>query len=48
MLIVRSIDSIMLQMFFVTWIIVVGNGVADLDFRNVYIVVPPHGGIILI
>ena len=29
-------------------IIVVGNGVADLDFRNVYIVVPPDGGVILI
>jgi hypothetical protein len=29
-------------------IIVVGNGVADLDFRNVYIVVPPTGGVILI
>ena len=29
-------------------IIVVGNGVADLDFRNVYIVVPPEGGVILI
>ncbi len=29
-------------------IIVVGNGVADLDFRNVYIVVPPEGGPILI
>jgi len=29
-------------------IIVVGNGVADLDFRNVYIVVPPMGGVILI
>jgi hypothetical protein len=29
-------------------IIVVGNGVADLDERNVYIVVPPEGGTILI
>ncbi len=29
-------------------IIVVGNGVADLDSRNVYIVVPPEGGTILI
>jgi len=29
-------------------IIVVGNGVADLDFRNVYIVVPPTGGVILL
>jgi hypothetical protein len=29
-------------------IIVVGNGVADLDARNVYIVVPPEGGTILI
>ena len=29
-------------------IIVVGNGVADLDARNVYIVVPPDGGTILI
>ena len=29
-------------------IVVVGNGVADLDFRNVYIVVPPEGGVILI
>jgi hypothetical protein len=29
-------------------IIVVGNGVADLDARNVYIVVPPEGGVILI
>jgi len=29
-------------------IIVVGNGVADLDSRNVYIVVPPEGGIIFI
>jgi len=29
-------------------IIVVGNGVADLDFRNVYIVVPPEGGPILL
>jgi hypothetical protein len=29
-------------------IIVVGNGVADLDFRNVYIVVPPEGGVILL
>lgn len=29
-------------------IIVVGNGVADLDSRNVYIIVPPDGGTILI
>lgn len=29
-------------------IIVVGNGVADLDARNVYIIVPPEGGTILI
>ncbi len=29
-------------------IIVVGNGVADLDSRNVYILVPPEGGVILI
>ncbi len=29
-------------------IIVVGNGVADLDSRNVYILVPPDGGTILI
>ncbi len=29
-------------------IIVVGNGVADLSARNVYIVVPPEGGTILI
>ena len=29
-------------------IIVVGNGVADLDMRNVYIIVPPEGGTILI
>ncbi|MEM9067309.1 MAG: hypothetical protein AAGE52_02345 [Myxococcota bacterium] len=29
-------------------IIVVGNGVADLDSRNVYIVVPPDGVVILI
>jgi hypothetical protein len=29
-------------------IIVVGNGVADLDSRNVYIIVPPDGGVILI
>jgi hypothetical protein len=29
-------------------IIVVGNGVADLDSRNVYIVVPPEGGVIII
>ena len=29
-------------------IIVVGNGVADLDARNVYIVVPPDGVVILI
>jgi len=29
-------------------IIVVGNGVADLDSRNVYIVVPPEGGTVLI
>ncbi len=29
-------------------IIVVGNGVADLDARNVYIVVPPEGGIVFI
>ncbi len=29
-------------------IIVVGNGVADLDARNVYIVVPPEGGVVLI
>ncbi len=29
-------------------IIVVGNGVADLDSRNVYIIVPPVGGTILI
>ncbi len=29
-------------------IIVVGNGVADLDARNVYIIVPPEGGIIFI
>lgn len=29
-------------------IIVVGNGVTDLDSRNVYIVVPPEGGTILI
>ena len=29
-------------------IIVVGNGVADLDRRNVYIIVPPEGGTILI
>ncbi len=29
-------------------IIVVGNGVADLDARNVYIIVPPDGGTILI
>ena len=29
-------------------IIVVGNGVADLDSRNVYIIVPPEGGTILI
>ena len=29
-------------------IVVVGNGVADLDARNVYIVVPPFGGDIII
>lgn len=29
-------------------IIVVGNGVATLDSRNVYIVVPPEGGVVLI
>ncbi len=29
-------------------IVVVGNGVADLDSRNVYIVVPPEGGIVFI
>jgi hypothetical protein len=29
-------------------IIVIGNGVADLDSRNVYIVVPPEGGVVLI
>jgi hypothetical protein len=29
-------------------IVVVGNGVADLDSRNVYIVVPPDGGTILL
>ena len=29
-------------------IIVVGNGVADLDSRNVYIVVPPEGGVVLL
>jgi hypothetical protein len=29
-------------------IVVVGNGVADLDERNVYIVVPPDGGVVLI
>ena len=29
-------------------IIVVGNGVTDLDSRNVYIIVPPEGGTILI
>ncbi|MEM1416059.1 MAG: hypothetical protein AAGH15_14220 [Myxococcota bacterium] len=29
-------------------IVVVGNGVADLDSRNVYVVVPPEGTIILI
>jgi hypothetical protein len=29
-------------------IIVVGNGVADLDSRNVYILVPPEGGTVLI
>ena len=29
-------------------IFVVGNGVADLDSREVYIVVPPEGGVILI
>jgi len=29
-------------------IIVVGNGVADLDARNVYIIVPPEGGTVLI
>lgn len=29
-------------------IIVVGNGVTDLDSRNVYIVVPPEGSVILI
>lgn len=29
-------------------IIVVGNGVADLDSRNVYIIVPPEGGTVLI
>jgi hypothetical protein len=29
-------------------IIVIGNGVADLDSRNVYIIVPPEGGIIFI
>jgi hypothetical protein len=29
-------------------IIVVGNGVADLDSRNVYIVVPPEGAVVLI
>lgn len=29
-------------------IIVVGNGVADLDSRNVYIVVPPVGGVVVI
>jgi hypothetical protein len=29
-------------------IIVVGNGVATLDMRNVYIVVPPEGGTVLI
>ncbi len=29
-------------------IIVVGNGVADLDARNVYIVVPPEGAVVLI
>jgi hypothetical protein len=29
-------------------IIVVGNGVATLDSRNVYIIVPPEGGTVLI
>jgi hypothetical protein len=29
-------------------IIVVGNGVADLDERDVYIIVPPEGGTVLI
>ena len=29
-------------------ILVVGNGVADLDARNVYIIVPPDGAIVLI
>ncbi|MDH5492402.1 MAG: hypothetical protein OEY14_10660, partial [Myxococcales bacterium] len=29
-------------------IVVVGNGVATLDTRNVYIVVPPEGGTVLI
>ncbi len=29
-------------------IVVVGNGVADLDARNVYIIVPPEGGIVFI
>jgi len=29
-------------------IFVVGNGVADLDSREVYIVVPPEGGVVLI
>ena len=29
-------------------IIVVGNGVADLDARNVYIIVPPEGAVVLI
>ena len=33
---------------FTAKIIVVGNGVADLDSRNVYIVVPPFGGEIII
>jgi hypothetical protein len=29
-------------------IVVVGNGVARLDERMVYIIVPPEGGVILI
>jgi hypothetical protein len=29
-------------------IVVVGNGVADLDVRNVYVIVPPEGGVVLI
>ncbi len=35
-------------LIFKALIVVVGNGVADLDSRNVYIIVPPEGGSVLI